>query len=112
MGEKTYTASVRKVHVSPRKARLVIDLIRGRNVVQAMAILDSLNKKVAPIVKNLLKSAIANAEQQESDIDVEALKIKVAYVDMGQTLKRFRARAMGRAAPIRKRSSQITLTVG
>ena len=112
MGENTYKASVRKVHVSPRKARLVIDLIRGRNVVHAMAILDSLNKKVAPIVKSLLKSAIANAEQQDSEIDVEALKIKEAYVDMGQTLKRFRARAMGRAATIRKRSSQITLTVG
>ncbi len=112
MAETTYRASVRKVHVSPRKARLVIDLIRGRNVVQAMAILDSLNKKVAPIVKNLLKSAIANAEQHDSEIDVEALKIKEAYVDMGQTLKRFRARAMGRAASIRKRSSQITLTVG
>ncbi len=112
MAEIEYKASVRKVHISPRKVRLVIDLIRGRNVVQAMAILDSLNKKVAPVVKALLKSAIANAEQKDNEIDVEALKIKQAFVDMGPTLKRFRPRAMGRASMIRKRSSTITLTVG
>ena len=112
MDEKTYKASAAKVHISPRKARLVIDLIRGKKVTRALGILDSLNKKSAPIVKTLLKSAIANAEQHDQEIDVEALTVKQAYVDMGRTLKRFRPRAMGRASAIRKRSSTITVSVG
>jgi large subunit ribosomal protein L22 len=109
---RLYKASLRKVHVAPRKARLVVDLIRGRNVVQALGILDNTNKKSAPLVKALLKSAIANAEQHDRDTDVDALVVKEAYVDGGQVLKRFSARAMGRAARIRKRSSHITLKVG
>ena len=112
MDQVSYKASVRKVRVSARKARLVVDLIRGKDVAQALAILDSLNKKVAPVVKSLLKSAIANAEQHDKEIDVEALRIKEIYVDQGQTLKRFRPRAMGRASPIRHRSSKISLSVG
>ncbi|MCZ6748855.1 MAG: 50S ribosomal protein L22 [SAR324 cluster bacterium] len=104
-------ASVSKIRISPRKARLVVDMIRGKNVVQALGILDNTNKKAAPIVKNLLKSAIANAEQQDQDIDVDALTVKEVYVDMGPTLMRFRPRAMGRAGRIRKRSSRITLAV-
>ena len=112
MEQVSYKASVSKVRISARKARLVVDLIRGKNVAQALAILDSLNKKAAPVVKNLLKSVIANAEQQDKEIDVEALQVKEIYVDQGQTLKRFRPRAMGRASPIRKRSSKITLSVG
>ena len=107
-----YRGSVSKVHVPPRKARLVVDLIRGKKVVQALGILDNTNKKAAPIVKALLKSVIANAEQQDKQTDVDALVVKEAYVDMGQVLKRFAARAMGRAARIRKRMSQITLKVG
>ncbi len=108
-----YKASANNVRVAPRKARLVIDLIRGRNVVLALGMLDNLNKKVSPIVKTLLKSAIANAEQKhEGDLDVERLVVKTAYVDAGRTLKRYRPRAMGRATPIRKRSSHITIVVG
>lgn len=107
-----YRASATKVRVPPRKARLVIDMIRGKNVVQALGILDNTNKKVAPVVRALLKSAIANAEQKNRDTDVDALVVKEAFVDMGQTLKRFAPRAMGRAGRIRKRSSQITLKVG
>jgi large subunit ribosomal protein L22 len=108
-----YRASIKSVRVSARKARLVVDLIRGRPVVQALGILDNLPKKSSPVVKNLLKSAIANAEQQNAaDFDVDSLKVKVAYVDPGPTLKRFRPRAMGRASPIRKRSCRITLMVG
>ena len=108
-----YRASIKSVRVSPRKARLVVDLIRGRPVVQALGILDNLPKKSSPVVKNLLKSAIANAEQRNAaDFDVDSLKVKVAYVDPGPTLKRFRPRAMGRASPIRKRTSKITLMVG
>jgi large subunit ribosomal protein L22 len=110
---KLYRASLKGIRISPRKARLVVDLIRGRNVVQALGILDNVKKKSSPIVKNLLKSAIANAEQRnEGNLDVDALKVKVAYVDPGPMLKRFRARAMGRAAPIKKRTCRITLMVG
>ena len=112
MNSAMYKASVSKVRVSPRKARLVIDLIRGKNVAKALGILDALNKKSAPIVRTLLRSAIANAEQADKEIDVDGLTVKEAYVDSGPTLKRFRARAMGRAAKIRKRSSRITLSVG
>jgi len=113
-GEKAlYRASIKSVRVSPRKARLVVDLIRGRSVVQALGILDNLPKKSSPVVKNLLKSAIANAEQKNAgDFDVDSLKVKVAYVDPGPTLRRYRPRAMGRASPIRKRTSKITLMVG
>ena len=108
-----YRASLKSVRVSPRKARLVINLIRGRSVVQALGILDNLPKKSSPVVKNLLKSAIANAEQKNTgDFDVDSLKVKVAYVDPGPTLRRYRPRAMGRASPIRKRTSKITLMVG
>ena len=108
-----YKASANGIRISPRKVRLVIDLIRGKKVQLAMGILDNTHKRACPIVKTLLKSAIANAENRsEGDLDVDALKIKTAYVDAGRTLKRFRPRAMGRASPIRKRSSKITLIVG
>ena len=107
-----YQVSVSKVRVPPRKARLVVDLIRGKKVVLALGILDNTNKKAAPFVRALLKSAIANAEQHDKATDVDALVVKEAYVDMGQVLKRFAPRAMGRAGRIRKRMSQITLKVG
>ncbi len=107
-----YRASADKIHISPRKVRLVVDQIRGRHVGQALGILEATNKRVAPIVRTLLKSAIANAEHQHADVDVDTLKVLEAYVDQGQTLRRFQPRAMGRATPIRKRSSKITLVVG
>ncbi len=90
----------------------MVDLIRGKNVVQALGILDAPPKRSSPVVKTLLKSAIANAEHQDQNVDVDSLTIRRAFVDEGPTLKRWRARAMGRATPIRKRSSRITLTVG
>ena len=107
-----YTAVAKGIRISPRKVRLVIDLIRGKNVALALGILDSVNKGSAPVVKTLLKSAIANAENQNENIEVDTLVIQKAFVDAGPTLKRWRPRAMGRASPIRKRSSRITLTVG
>lgn len=108
-----YKASANNIHISPRKVRLVIDLIRGKNVQLAMGILENTHKRACPVVRTLLKSAIANAEQRhEGDLDVDALTIKIAYVNAGRTLKRFRPRAMGRATPVRKRSSKITLVVG
>ncbi len=107
-----YKASANNVRVSPRKARLVVDLIRGRNVTQALGILENLNKKIAPVVRGVLKSAIANAEQRsEGNLDVDSLTVKTAFVDGGRILKRYRPRAMGRATPIRKRSSHITILV-
>jgi large subunit ribosomal protein L22 len=90
----------------------VVDLIRGKNVVKALGILDNTPKRSSPVVKNLLKSAIANAEQQNDQLDVDSLTIERAFVDAGPTLRRWRPRAMGRATPIRKRSSRITLAVG
>jgi len=108
-----YRASLKSVRISPRKVRLVADLVRGKNVVQALGILDNLPKRSSPVVKNLLKSAIANAEQANaSGFEVDNLKVKVVYVDAGPTLKRYRPRAMGRASPRRKRTSRITLMVG
>jgi large subunit ribosomal protein L22 len=108
-----YKASANGVRISPRKVRLVVDMIRGKNVQLALGLLDNVNKRACPVVKTLLKSAIANAEQQGgNDVDVDGLTVKTAFVNSGRTLKRFRPRAMGRATPIRKRSSKITLIVG
>lgn len=108
-----YKASANGVRISPRKVRLVVDMIRGKNVQLALGLLDNVNKRACPVVKTLLKSAIANAEQQGgNNVDVDGLTVKTAFVNSGRTLKRFRPRAMGRATPIRKRSSKITLIVG
>ena len=102
---------VRNVRISPRKVRLVLDLIRGKDVVQAYAYLDATHRSAVPVVRTLLKSAVANADQQHPNVDVDNLIIKTAYADGAQTLKRFRARAMGRGARINKRSSHITVIV-
>jgi len=110
--EQLYMAHVKGIHISPRKVRLVVDLIRGKNVVQALGILDATPKRSSPVVKTLLKSAIANAEQHNEDLDVDSLRVHTVHVDPGPTLRRWRPRAMGRATPIRKRSSHITLAVG
>lgn len=108
-----YKASANNVRISPRKVRLVVDMIRGKNVQLALGLLDNVNKKACPVVKTLLKSAIANAEQRGgSEMDLDGLTVKTAFVNSGRTLKRYRPRAMGRATPIRKRSSKITLVVG
>jgi large subunit ribosomal protein L22 len=107
-----YTAIARGVRIAPRKVRLVVDLIRGKNVVQALGILDATAKRSSPVVKTLLKSAIANAEQHNQELDVDSLTVRRAFVDSAPTLRRWRPRAMGRATPIRKRSSHITLAVG
>ncbi len=107
-----YSATAKNIRIAPRKVRLVADLIRGKNVGLALGILDSTHKRSSPIVKNLLKSAIANAEQKNEDVDVDELMVRRVWVNSGRTQKRWRPRAMGRATPIRKRSSYITLAVG
>lgn len=105
-------ASMSHARVAPRKARLVIDQIRGLNVVQALAILENTRRASNPIVMKVLQSAIANAVEKESAINPDELIITEARVDKGRTLKRIRPRAMGRATQILKRSSHIFLSVG
>ena len=103
-------AVARTVRIAPRKARLVIDLIRGKEVGEAFAILRHTPKAASPIIEKVLKSAVANAEHNY-DMDVNNLVITKAYVDEGPTLKRFRPRAMGRASAINERTSHITIVV-
>lgn len=101
----------RYVRVSPRKARLVIDLIRGRYVQEALDILKDSPKAISVSVEKIVRLAVANAENNEKIADVDSLYIKEAYVDQGPTMKRFRPRAMGRATRIRKRTSHITVVL-
>ncbi len=102
------TAKTRMIHVSPRKVRIVADLIRKKNVNEASGLLTYMPQKGAFILKKLLDSAIANARQKKY-VDVDNLYIKTVMVDGGPVLKRFMPRAMGRATKIRKRLSHITL---
>ncbi|MAJ97338.1 50S ribosomal protein L22 [bacterium] len=96
---------------SPRKVRLVADLIRGKDVQHARAILSFMDKKSAPDLKKLLESALANAENQKKN--TEDLVVKEIFVDSaGGALRRWRPRAFGRAAPFRRHSSKITLQLG
>lgn len=103
-------AIAKHVRVSPQKARLVVDLIRGKKVSDALAILAFTKKAIAKVVERILKSSLANAEA-EKKIDVDTLFVKKAYVDQGPTMKRMNAKAMGRANFIRKRSSHITIVL-
>jgi large subunit ribosomal protein L22 len=101
-------AVTRYVRISPRKARLVTELIKGKPVEEALTILRFVPKKAASLVDKTLRSALANAEQNPN-IDVDTLYIKRIFVDGGPTMKRWRARAMGRATKIIKRTSHITV---
>ena len=102
-------ASARYVRVPPRKAKLVVDLIRGRNINEALTIVRFVPKYAARVVEKVLRSALANAQHNYGVRDVDRLFVKEAYVDQGPTLKRFQPRAMGRVNMIRKRSSHITI---
>ena len=104
------TARLRHARISAQKARLVADQIRGLPVDRALDILTFSNKKGAVLVKKVLDSAIANAENNEG-ADIDELWVKTICVDEGPTMKRIRARAKGRANRILKRSSHITVTV-
>jgi large subunit ribosomal protein L22 len=109
-------AMQRTVRQSPRKMRLVVDLIRGRDVSEAYAILRFSKKHAAKQVAKTLKSAVANAEQKalaaNEAFDVDNLRVTRAVVNAGQTLKRFHAAAQGRGVPIRKRTSHVEIHVG
>lgn len=103
-------AVARHLRVSPFKARQVADLVRGKNVDEAVGILRYTNKKSAPLIGKVLKSAIANAEHN-FDMDSDELFVAEIYVDEGPTLKRMRPRAYGRADVRRHRTSHITVVV-
>jgi large subunit ribosomal protein L22 len=104
------SAKLKNARISPQKGRLVADQIRGKSVEQALQTLSFSTKKAAHIVKKVLESAIANAENNEG-ADIDELKVKTIFVDEARTLKRIEARAKGRANRIFKRSSHITVTV-
>ena len=103
-------ARLKGARISAQKARLVADQVRGMPVGQALSLLEFSPKKAAHIVKKLLDSAIANAENNEG-ADVDDLKVSSIFVDEGMTMKRLRPRAKGRADRILKRSCHITLKV-
>ena len=103
-------AVLSNIHVSPQKARLVADLVRGRKVSTAVDILGNCTKKTAPLLKKLVLSAVANARQKEG-VDIEELFVRSVTVNEGKKHKRFMPRAQGRATPIIKRHSSITVVL-
>lgn len=103
-------AAARFIRISPRKIRLVMDQVRGKRVEEALNTLSLAPQKGARILKKLINSAVANAEQ-DSDVDVDSLYIKRLYADEGPILKRWRPRARGRATRIRKRTSHLTVVL-
>ena len=104
-------ASLRGVHLSAQKGRLVADLIRGNKVDQALDILAFTPKKAAVIIKQVLESAIANAEHNDG-ADIDELKVSSIYVEKGTFMKRYSARAKGRGDRISKQTCHIYVTVG
>ena len=105
-------AEARFIRVSAQKARLVIDLIRGEQAGRAITILRGTNKRIAPTVEKVLRSAIANAENRSDDVDVDDLYVTEAYVNEGPRLKRIRPAPMGRAYRYQRRMAHIVVTVG
>jgi len=105
------TATLRYARISPQKARLVADQIRGMKVEPALQLLAFSNKKGAAIIKKVVESAIANAEHNDA-ADIDELKVAKIVVNEGPTYKRIQARAKGRANRILKRTSHITVAVG
>lgn len=103
-------AVLRGTRISPQKARLIADLVRGKDAETAINTLRFMPKKGARIIRKLLESAVANASQNEA-IDIDTLYVKKIFVDGGTMLKRIRPRAMGRAGRILKRSSHITVVL-
>lgn len=103
-------AIAKNVRIAPRKARLVIDLVRGKSVAEAEVILSNLNKEAARLIKKVLVSATANATNNLG-LKVEDLKIKEAYIDEGLVMKRMKFGSRGHVDPIKKRTSHITIVV-
>ena len=104
-------AEARFISISPQKARLVVDLIRGRRANDAIITLRSVNKRIAPAVEKVLHSAIANAQNLNEEIDVDNLYVSEAYVNEGPRQKRIRPAPMGRAYRYVRRSAHIIVKV-
>ncbi len=107
-------ASVRFTRLSPRKARVVINLVRGRQAGEALQLLEFTRKAAAPVVKKLIESAVANAKTQSPGVDVDSLFVQTAFVDKApnKQFRRWRPRAMGRATQVQKGLSHITIILG
>ena len=106
---KNATAYLKNLHMTPRKVRLVIDVVRGMPVMEAEAQLAMMRKRAAPAILKLLRSAIANAKDQK--LAEARLTVSVIRVDQGPTMKRFLPRAKGSASPIHKMSSHVSITL-
>jgi len=104
-------AEARYMRISPQKARLVVNLIRGRKANDAIITLRSVNKRIAPAVEKVLHSAIANAQNQNEDVDVDNLFVSEAYVNEGPRQRRVRPAPMGRAYRYLRRSAHIVVKV-
>ncbi|MBN2719765.1 MAG: 50S ribosomal protein L22 [Proteobacteria bacterium] len=104
------TARARYVRIAPRKVRLVMDMVRGKPVEEALQTLGLVRKAASPVLVKVIRSALANAENN-FQMHTDGLLIKKAWVDEGPTMKRFLPRAMGRATPVRKRTSHITVVL-
>ena len=110
IGKDEGKAILKYVRISPTKVAIVLNLIKGKNIKEAMAILKFTPKSASPILEKLLKSAVANAENNNG-LDVDSLYVQEAYANQGPSLKRTQPRARGRAYRIIKRTSHITMVV-
>jgi large subunit ribosomal protein L22 len=104
-------AEARYIRISPQKARLVVDLIRGQKAGAALTTLRTTNKRIAPAVEKVLQSAIANAQDRFEDVDVDQLVVSEAYVNDGPRMKRIRPAPMGRAYRYQRRLAHIVIKV-
>jgi large subunit ribosomal protein L22 len=106
-------ATLRFARISARKARIVADMVRGKDASEAIEILGFVERKTGPLLKKLVESAVANAEHiasgKETELDIDTLFVESILVDGGPTLRRFRPRAQGRATKVMKKTSHITV---
>ncbi len=107
-------AIARFARISPRKARVIVNLVRGRQAGEALQLLEFTQKSAAPVVKKLIESAVANARTQSPGVDLDSLFVETAFVDKAPNkyMRRWRPRAMGRATRIQKGLSHITVILG
>ncbi len=105
------TAKLSNLHIAPRKVRIVANLIRGQSVGAALSLLKFTPKAAAKPLAKLLRSAVANAEQGDKNLDVDQLVVHTITVDQGPTQRRFMPRAMGRATRIEKKSSHVNIVL-
>lgn len=114
--QPTATATLRHARVSARKARIVADLVRGKEVSEAIDLLTFVERKTAPLLKKLVESAVANAEhaaeRDRTELDIDRLYVLAVTVDAGPNLRRFRPRAQGRAGKVLKKTAHITVHLG